>query len=458
MVLTNKANKSKAVLSPAQKKALAAKDPDRKIKQMIWVYFFLLIFEGALRKWILPFLSGPLLIVRDPIALYIIILAQQRGLIKSKYVKWTATIGFISLLTAMVMGHGNFAVAIYGARILIIHFPLIFIIGTVFNANDVIKMGKVTLIIAIPMIVLVALQFYSPQSALVNRGVGGNEEGAGFSGALGFFRPPGTFSFTNGNSLFFSFVAPFVFYFWLYPKHINKLLLVGATIALLGSIPTSISRALFLSISVTAAFTVIGAIRKPAFLKSIIGAGIGICILLIGLSQTSVFNKATEAFTARFEGANESEGGVQSVVLDRYFGGLLGAIGNSGSQPFFGYGIGLGTNVGSSLISGGPILPEGEWGRVIGEQGAILGLAYIMIRLLFSFDMLKRSYGRLAYGDLLPWIMLSILLLNVPQAQWKQPTSLGFSILIGGLTMASLNQPKKAKLLRKAPPIAILQT
>ena len=35
------------------------------LKRLIWVYFILLVFEGALRKWFLPGLSTPLLIVRD---------------------------------------------------------------------------------------------------------------------------------------------------------------------------------------------------------------------------------------------------------------------------------------------------------------------------------------------------------------------------------------------------------
>ena len=40
-----------------------------RIRQLLWIYFWLLIFEGALRKWILPGLSNPLLLVRDPVAL-----------------------------------------------------------------------------------------------------------------------------------------------------------------------------------------------------------------------------------------------------------------------------------------------------------------------------------------------------------------------------------------------------
>jgi hypothetical protein len=41
----------------------------RKIQLLFWVYFWLIIFEGAIRKWLLPGLSTPLLVIRDPIAM-----------------------------------------------------------------------------------------------------------------------------------------------------------------------------------------------------------------------------------------------------------------------------------------------------------------------------------------------------------------------------------------------------
>src|SRR6476646_4894849 len=95
------------------------------IKQGIWLYFLLLIFEGALRRWFLPGLAMPLLIVRDPVAFLLIILAIRNGkLVMNRYVAAMTTIGFAGILTAMFMGHGNLGVALYGARILILHFPL----------------------------------------------------------------------------------------------------------------------------------------------------------------------------------------------------------------------------------------------------------------------------------------------------------------------------------------------
>ena len=187
-----------------------------------------------MRKWLLPGFATPLLIVRDPVALLLILLSLKENLLRSNmYLSGTILLGIVSFFTAIFFGHGNLFVALFGARIFLLHFPVIFIIGRIFNKNDVIKVGKVILWLSIPMTVLIILQFYSPQSAWVNRGVGGDLNGAGFNGgALGYFRPPGTFSFTNGNTLFYSLVACFVFYFWINPKSVNRVLLITASISL----------------------------------------------------------------------------------------------------------------------------------------------------------------------------------------------------------------------------------
>src|SRR5262249_21647741 len=149
--------------------------------------------------------------------------------------------------------------------------------------------------------------FYSPQSAWVNRGVGGDVGGAGFSGALGFYRPPGTFSFTNGNALFFAFAASFIIYFWLNPKRINRVILVVATIGLIAAIPLSISRSLFFSVLISTGFAVMATLRKPQFLGRIfLIVGIGFIGLAL-LNGTRFFTTSTHAFLSRFETANKAE-------------------------------------------------------------------------------------------------------------------------------------------------------
>jgi len=414
------------------------------LKKGIWLYFFLLIFEGALRKWILPGFATPLLVIRDPIALWLIVTAYNKGLLPSNlYLNGVVILGFVGIVTSVLFGHGNLLVALFGARTLLLHFPLIFVIGRIFDRADVLKMGKITLMIAAAMAVLVALQFYSPQSAWVNRGVGGDLEGAGFTGAMGYSRPPGTFSFTNGVTLFYSFATCFVFYFLLNSKLINKLLLIAATTGLLVVIPLSISRGLFFSVGVIGFFVIIAASRKPRYLTRMLIAVLAVVLIILVANQFAFFRTATEVFTARFTNANESEGGLEGVFLDRYFGGLLSSFTLKSGLPVFGYGLGKLTNVGTMLLSGKTIsgLAEGEWGRMIAESGPFLGLLLVFFRIGLSFKLALLSFQRLGQGDILPWVLMGFCLIIFPQGNWAQPTSLGFSTLITGLVLASFRGP-----------------
>ncbi|WP_018479269.1 hypothetical protein [Pontibacter roseus] len=413
------------------------------LKHGIWSYFLLLIFEGALRKWVLPELSTPLLIVRDPLALWLVLSAWHRGLLPANvYLSSIVVIGIIGFYTAGFFGHGNIFVALFGARIYLIHIPLIFVIGRLFDKDDVEKLGVAVLYLTIPMSVLIAMQFYSPQSAWVNLGVGGDAGGAGFGGAMGYFRPPATFSFTNGTSLYFSFAACFVFYFWINPNNVSRLLLIGATAALLVSIPLSISRGLMFQVAATLFFTLIAISKKSEHLLRMVMACVVGAFAVVLLSNLSFFNTATEAFTARYVDANKMEGGLEGVLMDRFLGGMISALTTSSELPFWGFGIGMGTNVGSMLLTGKTefLIAEGEWGRIIGEQGPLLGITVILLRLALILKIGLACYEKLNEGNILPWVLLSFGLFNIMQGQWAQPTSLGFSVLIGGLMIASMRK------------------
>ncbi|WP_211320162.1 hypothetical protein [Hymenobacter nivis] len=426
-----------------------AADPTRRLKQGIWAYFLLLLFEGALRKWVLPGLASPLLVIRDPLALWLVLATWRQGLLPANiYLTGMTVVGVVGFFTALLFGHGNLPVAVYGARIFLLHFPLIFVVGRVFDRADVERIGRAMLWIAIPMTVLIGLQFYSPQSAWVNRGVGGDTEGAGFSGAMGFFRPPGTFSFTNGTTEFYSLLACFVFYFWLNTGKANRLALIGASLGMLAAIPFSISRGLLFQIIISLLFALFAAARRPAYLARIVPALLVGVLALVPLSQTSVLKTPLEAFTSRIESANEFEGGVKGTLGDRYLGSMVGALTGSGSarEPFFGYGIGLGTNVGSSLVSSsgdrGFLIAEEEWARNIGELGVLLGLTVIFLRLGLMAKIALGAYRQLVQGQFLAWLLVSFGLLTLAQGQWAQPTALGFSVLLGGLMVAAQRPPR----------------
>jgi len=428
---------------------VAAPDPYRALKRGIWLYVLLLLFEGALRRWVLPGLATPLLVVRDPVAIWLIVKTWQRGLLPNNgYLTATIIITLLSIISALLFGHGNLTVAIYGARILLLHFPLIFVIGRVFDRADVLKMGRAFVWMAAPMALLIAVQFYSPQSAWINRGVGGDVAGAGFDGANGFFRPPATFSFTIGTHMFFGLAACFIFYFWLDQRNINRLVLLAATVGLVAAIPFSISRSLLLFVAVALLFTALGLLRNPQNIWRLLLLAIGGVAVLLALSNVPILQAPIEAFVSRFTAASDVEGGLQGSLGNRYLGGMLQALLNSSQQPFFGYGIGMGTNAGSVLLSGSDersfMIAEGEWGRIIGEMGPWLGLGLIYIRMALCVKFSIACYKRLRQDDLLPWILLGNGLLMIPQSQWAQPTALGFSTLVAGLIIASLRLPSPA--------------
>lgn len=420
----------------------------RLLKTGIWLYFLLLIFEGALRKWVLPGLADPLLLVRDPIAILLIIKALEAKIWKpGMYVllMWGVTV--LALALTLLVGHGNLMVAIYGMRINLLHFPLIFLIGTIFNRQDVIKMGVLILWINILMTLLVAVQFFSPQTAFVNMGVGGQMGGSNFSGAGGFYRVPGTFSFTNGLSLFYGFAASFILFFWTAKKQesCNRILLIASTIALAAAIPLSISRTVLFEVTLSLLFLALLSGQHPKFLKSIaflLIAGLGIFALLNNLS---FFQTASDAFFTRFENASNIEGGLEGTIIDRFLGGLYSSITNPDAS-FYGYGLGMGTNAGAQLMMGKRafLISEGEWGRLIGEMGFILGMLAVIIRLGLVLELLTKAWSRIREGNVLAWMLLSFGALAILQGQWAQPTALGFSVLAGGLIIASFNHEKSS--------------
>lgn len=413
------------------------------LKKGIWVYFILLLCEGALRKWVLPGLATPLLVVRDPVAIWLLVVAWQKGFLPNN--GYVISIWFLcvaAMAFAIIVGHRNLVVAIYGGRIFLFHFPLIFLIGKLFDKEDVLKIGRTVLWVSLPMVFLITIQFYSPQTAFVNKGIGADSLGGGFSGALGYFRPPGTFSFTTGNTQFWSIVAVFVIYFWLNLVQVNRILLMAATAALIAAIPLSISRGLLIQVVLSLGFAVASISRTPRLLGRMIVAMIGLVIIVALLSNLSFFNNAITVLTTRFGEAQDSEGTLDNTIVNRIGASIYEPF-QSGDLPLFGYGIGMGTNAGAKLLTGRSdtfLISEGEWGRLIGEMGAFLGIAVILIRMRLSLKILWEAYKKLKTSNLLPWIMVSVSFQAIAQGQWAQPTALGFGVIAGGFTIAALNE------------------
>ena len=97
---------------------------------MIWLYFFLLIFEGALRMWVLPHFANELLVVRDPVVLAIYFVAMRAGFFPwNKYVIILWLMGIELLAVGLILHPMNAFVAVYGFHAAFLHLPLIFLMA-----------------------------------------------------------------------------------------------------------------------------------------------------------------------------------------------------------------------------------------------------------------------------------------------------------------------------------------
>jgi hypothetical protein len=428
----------------------------RKIQLLLWSYFWLLIFEGALRKWILPELSAPLLMIRDPFAIVAIVLALPY-LVKGVWRAWVGllwAVAILAVLFAVTVGHGDMITAVYGARILFFHLPLIFVFPLVFTRDDVWSFAKAALLTTIPMTVLIGLQYSLPQSHFLNVAPGG-EGSAGFGAVLGKFRPPGTFSFINGLTHFYALTCCLCLG-WLIggPRPLPKWIWASVT-GLIFALPISISRTLLFNYSLTSVFAVAASIRSGKALGNLLVYGAAIVVAVSLASQSALFQDALKAFSVRWEQANEVEGGeegVRGVLEHRVGGNFLGGAAFAGETPILGKGIGLGTNVGATRFKGKKafLVAENSWPATIGEMGPLLGAILLGWRVMLAFKMVNLGWKASGRINSLPLLIASAAVPNILLTPTAQPTGLGFIVLSCGLMLAACNLTKPEVLKRRA--------
>jgi hypothetical protein len=417
---------------------------EKLLKRLIWLYVILLVFEGALRKWVLPSLADPLLIIRDPVAIVIYLLAFFTG--KFPLNGWMLAIvvlAFCSIVASFAAGQTNAIVLVYGLRINYGHLPLIWVMAAALTRRDVERIGTFLLLVAIPMTLVMVLQFKSPINAAINRGVGG-DEGGQIYGALGRIRPPGFFSFITGPQFFYPLVAAFFFAQLGGRRRLWMPLLTACGLAILVALPVSISRTVMLGTGIVGIAFVVSMSRANISLGSHMRTALILGAVAVAVSYLPIFSEGSATFLARWQtAAVGSQGDAWGGIFDRIINGFTQPFVHAAEAPFFGRGIGVGSNVGARLLAGrlGFLLAEDEWGKIFLELGPVLGGAFIIFRLALTASLgLKALAALFSRRDNLPILIFSACAFPVALSQWAPPTILGFAIVGSGLLLASLNE------------------
>ena len=425
----------------------------RNIRRLIWLYFWLLLIEGALRKWVLPQLTNPLLIVRDPVVVLIYLLAiRARVFPRNVWVLSLAIIAFLSVAVSFIalwpyLAPGRIALVTgFGFRANFLHLPLIFLMPRVLRVEDVKRFGWWCLVLVIPMSLLMVAQFRAAPDSLLNRTASG--EGEMLMAALGRVRTSGTFSFVVGVVAYYALVTGFLIWAALKKGVYKSWLLFVAGIALLIGIAVSGSRSVVGACAVVVASLLIVLLLRPGAVNRFGQVLVGTVVLGYVVTATPIFKEGLNVLTTRFTDVAESE--EQSIaigLISRVFEGFAESVRIFPTAPFFGYGLGVGTNAGAKIVTGQTtfLLAEGEWARLIFESGPIIGLAFVLWRCGIVIRIALLSLRSVRRGNLLPLLLFSSSGLPLMNGQFGPPTILGFAVFTSGLALAARNADRESE-------------
>jgi hypothetical protein len=428
------------------------------VRGFFYVYFWLIIFEGALRRWIFPSASDLILFIRDPIAICIFFLSFQLFFEKS-VIKWTVALFFIGLsgvVLTMLGGHQDWLLTLWGARVPLLHLPLIFIMPQVLKEDDFWKFQKYTFMVAVPIVIFMILQFFMPPEHWSKIGAGGQ----GTADFLSFgdkTRPSSIFSFINGLSNFFLLLSAFFFstiidlkkkkssfFCWLVPLWL-----------LLGIVFSIGQRQLVYGVLISAfSFYLTSFIyKKLRFNLSLIFVSvIFISALVSFLAQYKDVRYAYELTSERIDSANLGEGAKGTAVYGRGDGGLFSSfmyrmrlyemptiIQDLG---FFGRGLGYKTNAAKYRLSEKDLIrattEEGEESAILYtfyEYGIVIGLIFLLWKIFFTLYIFYISFKNILRKKNPQGLIFFFSNYMFIITQLEQPTALGFVVFTAGLCL-----------------------
>jgi len=414
----------------------------RQIVRFIFIFYWFLVLEGALRKWGAPQFGQVIFFIRVPVALLVYATALRTRLWPRSNVLMLGFYVFSGISLPLVLI--QFVLGGYGAKYLLVagygwmnyffYIPLAFIVGEQFRENDIQRLIKHTTWLVIAATPIVLLQFFSPNSSVINLGSGLDEstQFRNLGAALGFVRPTGFFTSTSGQALFVTSALAL-----LLPSFLQRHRLRGASLALhrFGAVAITLmaifgqSRLLFAMASLVLAAASLGGIisgKQRVLFRSLVGPVV--LVVAVAALWPLLFPTSFDVFVTRWSVAAGYETRTfEFGFLGRALFGFYGFVHYIPDTPFFGYLLGLGGNAASQLAwiqlpraamewQGYGQWAEGGWARHIIELGPPLGICFIIFRVSLTswLGMIVIRATRLS-GNILPVVLFGfegLLLLN----------------------------------------------
>jgi hypothetical protein len=437
----------------------------QRIITLVFAVYWLLIFEGALRKWVFPQLEDVFFFLRVPFVLVIYGLAFKHRLWPQPWPPLVIAYGFAALSILLIHFQilaGNYSqryllLASYGWHNYFFYIPLAFFIAEQFRAEDLWRLIRHTLVIALVAAPLVVLQFWSPANAVVNQGSALDEANQfqNLGAAMGYIRPPGFFTSSLGQAQFVASAIAMLLTLWILPsdrRPVCHMLLLGSTLALGTMLALSGSRGLVMHIGIIFLSTVVVGLiaqqRRIIFRVGILLALLGtIAVLLYPI----VFPTGYEVFMERWQRAYASESQIYAYgIFGRALSGFYTFTDHLVDTPLIGYLLGLKGNAANQLAwvqrpkaaqawTGPTVWAEDSWAQHIIEFGPLLGLLFLLYRIGFTVWLGRRVLAACRQsGHPLPMLLfgyIGILLLYGQMT--SNGTLIGYGWLFVGFCLAA---------------------
>lgn len=436
-------------------------ETDRKrIVRMVLLMFWILIFEGALRKWVAPRYSAYLYFVRDPFVLYTYYLAIRARVFASPHPLLIAACviaGLGTAASAMNLASGNsqytMILATYGFRNYFLYIPLAFVIARVFRYEDLCRLARssmLALLIATPIAVL---QFEAPSTSFLNVGSATDRafQFENLASGSGKVRPAGTFTSVMGMTQLAVSTVALLLWAWSTsrrPRPVNPWLVRSALVAAAVAIAVSGSRTSF----VHACLVILAGMSIAPLLP---GMGTKFKSFLFPVLAVTAFAllfpvllpEAFHTFADRWVDAAATENRQFELGwVGRAFYAFYDFFRLFDQVPVFGYGVGTAGNGAVNMgvkFNGVSVLKlaEEDWSRHVIELGPVLALLFILFRVSFGAWLgLRALRASLASGETLPLLLFVFCGVALIQGQITGHGLVnGFGWLYVGVCMAACN-------------------
>jgi hypothetical protein len=376
----------------------------RHWQRAIFGVFVLLVFEGALRKWALPWGQSALYLVKDGILLaaYFGFLLDGRrnqptlrdgGMIKGVLIL-TFVFGCIEVLNPY---SPSILVGLVGLRTYFLYAPVAFILPYAFKSREqLLDLIRRYLIMAIPVAVLGFVQIAAGPGSILNTYVSYSEdvaaEGVRFGASYDVVRTSGTFSYISGYTVFLSFIAFLAIGYntargW---RVKNNTATILALVLAVGAMFTTGARTPVYTLVATGPL-ILGMAVASRVLASRTAMRLFMLIPVIAIVAVSLSPRAYEAFVER---ATYSGDDTQYRVVSAPLNQTIGALSEA---PALGFGIGTTHSAALTIMQTDEfswlhgLIVEEEPARVAEELGMIGLLLIYFLRFLIAGFAFRRA-------------------------------------------------------------------